>query len=708
MYKTLSEHQFSGGAINSLPVLDERNSDSLAIGSRNQIYGGEGITRPWRGMTTQGASTGARKMVQLGKTWGGLKDTGGNSAAGSLFSDIASSFWFIGLGDVSKEGSTITGLSATTLLQVAIAVAGSYDASHTYQAGLPQPSAPDVAITTTVGVGFTGQVNGPVSFKIARLRTTTGARSVASLTSAVVVAANNTIRVTFPAAGTGQTHWRVFATQEGFGGVGLHYALPYVPGGVTSSAIVDIPESTVAAGTVDGIGRSLEFDYKTGDLLPELAYIDDYPPPAGTHAMRIENVMCVLGAFVDSSSSVSSTNPGTVGAISLPNFYESYKPTDRVYFPEAVVDARSRPTDSYGYVAHKNSVTALQYVGLRNGPAVALTTVIPDVGISKAQNWCQVAGLLYMRIATGGFIRMKSDGSIDYAWAAPIWNAVKDWDDSTVVGWHPNTLSVVIMNGGDAWAFSLVTEAWSPFCLFSDAGVAGSALSAINSQGDLFITVNNSGSQTAYKWDSGASQMPISSITPWTKFRPYWPRNPWTAQEVVRQVDVRELHLLLETDRTNDPLIVALHRNTRQTFVRDAVTTNTSNSISSASMDLSNRVGDQVCVFGAGVGGTGIDYLVGTIATASGGAITIVDSGGSPVNAHASLTGLYMTVAYQIFTYSVPRANLQVGQFFKEPFMRNCQNYAVGLHLITNATAGMIHTLEVLGTIRSTGIATVT
>jgi len=708
MRRLLSQHGFLEGALNSLPLLDERSSDTLALGSRNLIYAGVGSLRPWKGMQSKGSNTGARKMVQLGKTWGGLKDTGGNQASGSLFADIGSSLWFIGLGDVSKEGTTLTGLSASTLLQVAIAVAGAYDAAHAYQAGLPQPSAVDAALTITIGTGFTGQVNGPVSFKIARLRTTTGARSIASLTSAVVVAAGNSIRLTFPTAATGQTHWRVFATQEGFGGVGLHYALPYVPGGVTSAGYLDIPESVVAAGTVDGIGRSLEFDFKTGDLVPELAYIDDYPPPAGTHAVRIENVMCVLGAVADSSSAVSSTNPGTVGAISLPNFYESYKPSNRVYFPEPVVDVRSRPTDSYCYVAHRNSITALQYVGLRDGPAVAIQMILPDVGISKPQNWCQVGGLLHARIGTGSFIRMRADGSIDYNWAAPIQNAIKDWDDTTVVGWHPDSMNVVISNGGEAWAFSLVNEKWSPFCLLADAGVSGTVLSAVNSQGELIITVTSGGSQTAYSWDKGATKMPVSLITPWTQFRPYWPRSAWTSQEVTRSVAIRELHVLFETDRTTDPAILAIHRNARQSFVRDAVTTAGSNSISSATMDLNSVIGDYVCVFGSGVGGVGIDYLIGRIATAAGGAVTIVDSNGNAVNAQANLTGLYVSIARQIFPYNIPRANVQHSEFLKEPFVFDCQSYAVGIHMITNATSGQVHSLEVLGNVRSGSSAAIT
>jgi hypothetical protein len=74
------------------------------------------------------------------------------------------------------------------------------------------------------------------------------------------------------------------------------------------------------------VPRSLEIDFVDGDLVPEVAYIDDYPPPAGTHAVRIENVMCVLGAYGDSTSPVTPSDAGTVGAISLPNFSKQHWP----------------------------------------------------------------------------------------------------------------------------------------------------------------------------------------------------------------------------------------------------------------------------------------------------------------------------------------------------------------------------------------------
>lgn len=621
----LSIERFAKGANTGLPSLDERLADSYAAGSRNLIIGA-GKARPWKGLQSKGANTGSRKSLQVGSTWGGIKDIGALQGSGSFFEDIGRARFGIGAGQPSVEGIDMSGFHLSTILQIAIAVGGVYDAAHTYDAGLPQSSTPDVAVLASPGTGYEGLTTGPVSFKIARLRLTTGARSVASLTSAVLVPTAQSIRITFPLPSTGQTHWRVFSTQEGFGGVGLHYALRY---GIGTAGVLDIPESVVAAGVIDGIPRSLEFDFHTGDLIPELAYIDDYPPPAGTHAMRIENVMLVLGAVADSSSAVSSTNAGTVGSCSLPNFYESHKPDHRIYFPEGIVDCRQRQTDSYGYIACRNGIFAAQYVGPRDGPAVALTTILPDVGISKPSNWCQVAGLLYMRVGDGSFIRMRSDGSFDYAWAADIYESVKNWDDTTVIAPHFDSMSVIVANGTQAFQYSLLTESWSPALYFVDAGVSGTALSAVNSRGQMIMTITSGGAQTAYSWDTGATEMWITSQTPYR--RPVLDRVP-------RSVRVRELQIAFETDNDDTPLIISINRNLRQTFVHDAISTNGSSRIDSATGDFTGHDGDMVAIFGTDVGGSGIDYLIGRISLGASSSPSASPSPSASVSASPSVS----------------------------------------------------------------------
>ncbi len=71
------------GSINaSAPPLSQVSQESLAESSWNSIVSGDGLTRGFAGMTSQGAGTGARKMVPFGKTWGGIRDIGITKGSG--------------------------------------------------------------------------------------------------------------------------------------------------------------------------------------------------------------------------------------------------------------------------------------------------------------------------------------------------------------------------------------------------------------------------------------------------------------------------------------------------------------------------------------------------------------------------------------------------------------------------------------------------
>jgi hypothetical protein len=672
------EISFNNGFNTGLQPLDNRLSGTSALGSSNNLLVGQGISRPFGGYNSKGAGTGSRIMTQIGKDYGGIKDIGGTQGAGNAFEDIGRSIWGIGAGQVHRAGTNVAGMVLSSLLQVSLAVSGVYSAGTTYQAGLPQPSAPDVGIAATLGNGYTGVTSGAISVKIARLRLSTGGRSRASNTSAVIVPSRKSFRVTFPAASTGQDNWAVFVTQQGFGGVGVHFRLAY-------NGSLDIPESVVAAGTVDGIARSLEFDFQDGDLVAEQAYIDDYPPPAGTHAVRLENVMNVLGCYADSVSSPSSTNPGTCIAVSLPNFYESYKPRHLLYLPEQVVSVLSRPTDSYAWVGCRNSILTLQYVGLTDAPACSITTAFPNIGIAYPHNWTQFYGRICLFTSKGSLFILDEQGNLDAEFAAPVKNFIKSWQPvDTIVGFDPETNSVILANGGVSWAYCLDNNLWSDPVYAKDFGVAGTFLSCTTSDGKLIVSFNNSGTHTAYDYNAGASQSPISKIS--------------AQQGGIAAKNIYELLVSLHATKTSHPVAVALQRNLRPISARGSVSNASNTFTADAATFDSSIVNDKVFIYGENIGGAGVHYLSGKIGGyVSPTQVNITDLNGSALPAQATAANAFMLIGKYVKTVTLTRTGEQhLANLF--PMLRDARSYQVGLWMMTDAVSGQFYSLTPIGT----------
>lgn len=598
---------FDRGFASGLTTLSDQLAGYAAPGSANNLWVGEGYWKPFRGMNSQGANTGSRIMRPVGKTWGGVKDVAGPVlATGTVSEEIARSLWGIGSGQVHIAGTDVSGFTLSTLLKLCLLSSGTYGSPIT--AGLAQPSAPDLAVSSE-----SGSPNGAISCKIERWRTTTGGHSLASPTSEVVTPADNKVRVTFPAASAGQTHWRVFFTVSGFGGQGIHYAVPYPLG---SSGSVDILETTVAAGTVDGVARSLLFDWKDGDLVPIEASYDDYSPRAATHHIRLENVMALAGTFSDSVSSVSSTSTGSSIQVSKTNNYESYIPTHLLFLPERVVDVLSRPIDSYGLIGCENSIHAIQYVGPRDDdmPACTITTLLQDIGIKNAFNWVHFRGRVALYTAEGNLLLMSEDGSIDTLWARKIRKYIQGWDpDSTVLTYDPKNDCLLLANGREILAYSLQNEDWSLPIILDDFGItAGSIQSAQASGRRCFITVNNAGSFTAYEFDTGAAgSKQIAFVSHYSG-----------APNRAAVKSIQKASLSIETNDTTHPAVFCLNRNLEQIAIRGIGTTATSAVISNSKTNFTGaHDGKRCAIFGTNIGGAGVHYVVGTftyISTSSG------------------------------------------------------------------------------------------
>ena len=783
---------YKGYADGNNPLMGD--AGTWAAGSRNQLLLGNGITRPWKGFTSKGTSSGSRIMVQLGNSWGGLEDYSSVTAAGSLIKDFNNNLYGIGAGkfrfensdivatgsnlsivtatDVNTATDTITStshgmatgdqvmftagtlpspttlntnyfvintgantfklatsltnalastaidltttgsgtltltkgvqMSASTLLKVATGSVTSNWYTNFDQCGLAQPAAPTIAASSVIGSGYSGLITGAMSFKVAAIRNRSLAgsnltdvnapsKSIASTTSAVVAVTNNTIQITFPSAVTGQTHWAVFGTKQGFGGTGVHYRVGYrTSSGAGATWIWGIPETTVNAAP----GRTLEFDFKDGDLYPEEAWLYDYPPPAGTHFVRLQNIGIVFGCY-----------SGTIAAVSLPNFFESYNPRHLLYFPEPVVGVLHRQIDDFAYVACRNSIHAVQYVGFRGDdtPSATITTILPEVGIAKQCNWAAGAGFIAAWIEGAGPVLISGEGDIDYDFGKEVAGFTASWDTSTVVSFNPSTRSFVFANAGKAVSFCIQSKAWSCPHYVSDAGVTGNWLSGINAKGELVASVDNAGTHTAYSYDIGASRIPSVFISPWM--------TPATAGQTSesgtpiyqspagpsRGCNIYELEVSVRQGTNTEPVILGIHKNLFTPY-QDGVSVSNGSNIITGTGFTTGWTGKQVSLFGTNIGGGGVNYLIGTVTYSSPTQLTLTDRNtGATLNAQASASGMFMLVGEDFFI-ETPTIGTDQHLLNEYPAIQDARSFAISVWQATDGITGGVLDAFVCGT----------
>lgn len=273
------------------------------------------------------------------------------------------------------------------------------------------------------------------------------------------------------------------------------------------------PSGAVLAGGVDGIERSLEFNFQDGDLIAGIeASFSNYPPPAGTHAVRLNTVMNVIGCYGDGAP-LSASNTGTCIAVSKENDYESYVPTSLLYLPGQVVDVLARPIDDYAYIALDNSIQALQYVGNRGDelPSCTLTTILPDTGIQYQYNWCHFRGCLLMYTTQGVLMLMDETGAFDTTFANPVTKLLRTFAAvDTGVAYDPINDSIVVMHKDTLLVYSMQAGIWRQIFL-PDYGLRGTCLpSGVSSGRMLYFSLTEDGVETAYTYDTADAIAPMS------------------------------------------------------------------------------------------------------------------------------------------------------------------------------------------------------
>jgi hypothetical protein len=456
--------------------------DAMAPGSENVFIVDNNAQRIFRGLTSSGV--GGRTMFNVAGGYASLNDAGATLGIGSVFNFINESLFGIGAGTLYYNGVSNTTVSST--LQLAPKV-GSYTYPAWYTAGFSQPDAPQVLARDVVSP-FTGLNTGTFSLKIAAVRSTTGARSIASPTSAVVTLATQTLHLVFPAAASnGQDRWAIFGTKAGFGGVGVHYL------------ITEISESDLS--TIDSIPRSYVLEYADSDLLPTVAYIDDYPPQAALFAARLENYVLTFGAYTNAIQ------------VSLRNFPESFNPDHLGFLPKTPTAILQDPQGTYVYVSTDSSVHAVSVIPSTDNP-LTVQTVWSDVGVANNHNWCTVSGVLFAFTGKTGAVTMGATGQPDPQFAQPVAKAMRDWDvNDVVVHPVPHLNGVAYSYHGETYLFNLQTLKWSSPAQLNDFAV-GDVVSAAVISRIPYITLLDGSTFTRYELDNGSTSTAFTVVTP--------------------------------------------------------------------------------------------------------------------------------------------------------------------------------------------------
>lgn len=409
-------------------------------GSFNVLFPGEGRPSIFKGLSSS-SSVAGRNYFQFLNSIASL----GNYATagkGSIFPFIALSALYIGTGPVSSGPAGLTG-TATTTLTMRLRVSGSYvnAASGPFTVGLVKPGTVTVAAMTPI---LETAMTGSRSFRITRIRSTTGGESVASVQSASVTFAAQSARLTFPALDSnGQDRWGVYSTLLDFSLAGPHYFY------------TEIADSALS--TIGGVARSYEVGFHDGQLTDILAPTDHFPPPVGTHGGALETVLFVAGCYGDS---VTTSDPGNAIACSLPGYPEAFLPENVLYLPEPPTAVISRAADGYVFVFCANSLHALTYTG--GTPPLALQTLWPDVGIRFHHNACTAEGVLYCWTEKRGAVRLGQNGEPDTSFAARISGQMDGWSaENVVVGYAPDDQLVYFIHNYSMLIYNKAADMWS-------------------------------------------------------------------------------------------------------------------------------------------------------------------------------------------------------------------------------------------------------
>jgi hypothetical protein len=474
--------KFELGYIGAASALIRGAGTYLAKGSRNWLITGINRIIGYRGPVLQAGIQGGRHMMQAAESYGSL-GTADRPGVGSIWR-VLTALFFIGAGKVRYKGLD-TGATATSTLSLRLLENGAYNGT-TYQAGLAQPSAPTI-FTRAAGGGFTGTelIAGTRALVLFRIRSTTGAVSVASLPSNVVITqAGDTVVLTAPLADSnGQDRWGVGAPLAGRGEIGPFFIL------------MEIPESDFAAGVVDGISRSVELEWSDAALTgADLVPIDDFPPPPAQFGGTLNDTGFLDGCYGDTAAGQAPAALGSTIVLSLPGKFESWPPDSLVFTPQPPTALSSRGADGYAYRAGLSTLGALTYTG--GNPPISYQLRWPNAGCVAPHNMVIAGdGRLYIFTTQYGLARIGEGDEPDTEWALPFSEDVIGWNPAEVVmgedGSRKNTPLICACHRKIVLPYNRAAERACTPCDLTGK-IIGNIIAAVNADsGEMLLCTNN-------------------------------------------------------------------------------------------------------------------------------------------------------------------------------------------------------------------------
>lgn len=245
-------------------------------------------------------------------------------------------------------------------------------------------------------------------------------------------------------------------------------------------------------GVVDGVARSVEFEWTDGQLAGQnLAPIDDFPPPPAIFGGTLNDTGFLDGAYGDQGTGVA---PATLGAsivVSLPLKFESWPPDNILFAPQPATALSSRAADGYAYRAGVSTLGALVYTG--GSPAITFQLLWPNAGCLAPHNMVIAeGGRLYLWTAQHGMARIGEGDEPETDFAIPIWDEVADWNAiEVVVGEDKSLYHVCACYRKYVKPFNYQIDRWGALCDLTGK-IRGNIIAAVTANsGELYLCCNN-------------------------------------------------------------------------------------------------------------------------------------------------------------------------------------------------------------------------